>query len=328
MKPIKMQPSGPWRGVRMRRAMAAPDPDAAPRPVTLVATWDDRAAAALAALVPGTGPAHLEQAAEAWIGPLAERARQAGFAHDFGARLRSLLLRRRGAPTAPVWRGEATDPCFCLNLAAFHEPAMGFDLTAFAEAAETATWALALAAPSATRIAVGFSDLAGLLSALGVEYDSAAARDIAAGLAALLRAATESASADLADIFGATARRPHHGRGAARRRNRRHRPRILAAGRCRAADAGSASVAGGTGHDRRSGPFRRARRPLAVPRHVARRARRDARRRRPVLCQYAGCTRRPSGARLCPRPPRLAGPPHRQNTKGQHRRPSPVPAHG
>jgi hypothetical protein len=205
MKPIKTQPSGPWRGVRMRRTMAAPDPDAEARPVTLVATWDDRAAAALAALAPGGGPAHLEHTAEAWVGPLAERARQAGFAHDLGARLRTLLLMRRGAPTAPVWRGAATDPGFCLNLAAFHDPSLGFDLPAFAEAAETATWALALAAPSATRIAVGMTDLAGLLAALGIDYDSVAARDSAAGLAALLRAATESASADLADIFGATA---------------------------------------------------------------------------------------------------------------------------
>jgi len=205
MKPIKTQPSGPWRGVRMRRTMAAPDPDAEPRPVTIVATWDERAAAALAALVPGAGPAYLELAAEAWIGPLAERARQAGFAHDLGARLRSLLLMRRGAPTAPVWRGDASDPGFCLNLASFHDPAMGFDLPAFAEAAETAIWALALAAPSATRAAVGMTDLAGLLAALGIDYDSGAARDIAAGIAAILRAACDSASADLADIFGATA---------------------------------------------------------------------------------------------------------------------------
>ncbi len=205
MKPIKTQPSGPWRGVRTRRTLAAPDPDADARPVTIVATWDDRAAAALAALVPGAGPAHLEHAAEAWIGPLAERARQAGFAQDLGARLRTLLLMRRGAPTAPVWRGDATDPGLCLNLAAFHDPAMGFDLPAFAEAAETATWALALAAPSATRIAVGISDLAGLLAAVGIDYDSAAARDIASGLAALLRAACDGASADLAKIFGGTA---------------------------------------------------------------------------------------------------------------------------
>jgi hypothetical protein len=65
MKPIKHQPSGPWRGVRMRRVAAFPDPDGDARLIGIPAGWDDRAAAALAELAPGTAPAGLEQAAEA-----------------------------------------------------------------------------------------------------------------------------------------------------------------------------------------------------------------------------------------------------------------------
>lgn len=206
MKPTKQQPSGPWRGVRMRRVAAFPDPDGDPRIVTIPAAWDDRAAAALAALAPGEGPVSLEHAAEGWIRPVVQRARQAGLEADLGVRLRALLLARRGSPTASVWRvATGSEPGFVLNLAAFHDPSSGFDLPGFAAAAETATLALALAGPSAVRIGIGFADLAGLLAACGLDYDSAAARDVAAGLAALLRAASEGASADLADRFGAVA---------------------------------------------------------------------------------------------------------------------------
>jgi hypothetical protein len=209
MKPSKMQPSLPWRGVRMRRVAAFPDPDGDARMVTLPAAWDDRAAAALAELAPGEGPVGLEHAAEGWLRPIAERGRQAGIAPDLGDRLRALLLARRGAPAASVWRGATgTEPGFVLNLAAFHDPSVGFDLPGFAGAVETATLALALAAPSAARLAVGFADAAGLLAALGIDYDSAAARDAVAGLAALLRAVSEVASADLAEMFGAVAMAP------------------------------------------------------------------------------------------------------------------------
>ena len=206
MKRAKIQPSAPWRGVRMRRVAAFADPDGDARLVTLPAAWDDRAAAALADLAPGDGPVSLEVAAEGWIRPVAERARQAGLEADLGARLRALLLSRRGAPTTAVWRGATgAEPGFCLNLAAFHDPSLGFDLPGFAEAVETATWVLGLAMPSAARIGVGMADAAGLLAALGIDYDSAAARDAMAGLAALLRAVSEVASADLAEKFGAVA---------------------------------------------------------------------------------------------------------------------------
>ena len=121
-----------WRGVRMRDTEAGADPDAPPRPLTLPATWDDRAAAALAALAPGEGPARLPRAADGWIRPLATRARLAGDA-ELADRLHALLLHRRAAPTAPIWGGaeEGTVPGFVLNLPAFYDAAAGLDTAAF-----------------------------------------------------------------------------------------------------------------------------------------------------------------------------------------------------
>ncbi len=105
MKRTLPPPSGLWRGVRMRTTQAASDPDADPRQVSLPASWDDAAADALAGLVPGTGMASLAAAADAWIAPIEARARDAGLEADIGARLHALLLARRGAPAASVWRG-------------------------------------------------------------------------------------------------------------------------------------------------------------------------------------------------------------------------------
>src|SRR5512142_490841 len=107
-----------WHGVRMRRAEAAAEPDAAPRPVTLPASWDDSAAAALAALVPGSGAVSLAAAAQAWITPIAAAA--ADIDIPLADRLHRLLLLRRGAPTDAVWRLQAEDgPGFVFNLPAF-----------------------------------------------------------------------------------------------------------------------------------------------------------------------------------------------------------------
>ncbi len=195
----------PWQGVRMRKAAAAPDPDAPARRVTLPVAWDHRAAAALVALAPGEGPVSLEAAATAWINPIAGHASRAGIADPVGARLHALLLSRRGAPTAPVWRGEAGTPGFVLNLSAFHDPGHGFDLEGFIEAVETAALALALYAPAAGRIAVGMADLAGLLAALGLPYDGARARAVAGALAALLRGRADAVSARLTERFGSVA---------------------------------------------------------------------------------------------------------------------------
>jgi ribonucleoside-diphosphate reductase alpha chain len=116
-----------WDGLALRRSEASADPDAPPRRVALPAAWDDGAAAALAALAPGTGAVTLPAAAEAWIGRLAARAEKAG--HEPGRlaeSLRALLLARRGAPGAPLWRGETPTPRFVLRLTGFVTEA-GFD---------------------------------------------------------------------------------------------------------------------------------------------------------------------------------------------------------
>jgi ribonucleoside-diphosphate reductase alpha chain len=195
-----------WQGVRLRTLMAAPDPDSAMRQVTLPAAWEPSAAAGLAALAPGGGPVTIEQAADMFIRPIAARAKRAGIDAPLAETLHGLLLERRGAPAAPIWRGLGHDaPAFVLNLAAFHEPGFGFDVAGFASAAETAASAMTLLCPAARHLAIGMADLAGLLASLGLAYDSDEARDVASALAALLRATAETASAAMADRFGAIA---------------------------------------------------------------------------------------------------------------------------
>ena len=192
-----MTPPRIWRGVRMRDTAVGADPDAPPRPLSLPAAWDDRAAAALAALAPGEGRASLPRAAEGWIRPLAARAAQAGGAALSDA-LHALLLHRRAAPTEPVWglMGTAADvPGFVFNLPAFHDGAHGFDAAGFADAVTVAATALHLGYPGGRRFALGVTDLDGLLAVLGLEYDSPAARDVARAVAALLRATADLAFA-------------------------------------------------------------------------------------------------------------------------------------
>jgi ribonucleoside-diphosphate reductase alpha chain len=182
-----------WRGVRLRQTHAAADPDAPPRDVALPAGWDEGAAAALAELVPGSGPVALPAAAEAWIG------RIAGTEAEFAERLRALLLARRGAPSTAVWHGTAGAPArFVLNLAAFHDPAQGFDRAGFAQAVATATRALAAHDPTATRLAVCMADIAGLLSALGLDYASDEAQAQAALIARLMAQTADATAATLA----------------------------------------------------------------------------------------------------------------------------------
>ncbi len=187
----------------MRRAMAGADPDAPPRLVIMPAAWGDEAAAALAELVPGTGQAALAAAAEAWIRPIAERALRAGLELPLAERLHRMLLLRHGAPTAPIWQADHRGvPGFVLNLASFHDAGDGFDAASFGEAVETAVMAATLAAPAAQRIEVAVADLAGLLAALGIEYDSEASLAIARCIAAILRGRAEVASGALAQLFG------------------------------------------------------------------------------------------------------------------------------
>ena len=205
----------------MRKAEAAADPDSPLRTVTLPASWDDTAAAALAALAPlpgelvpgglrpagssrgGLGPASLAEAATAWIEPVALAARTAGLDVPLADRLHQLLLLRRGAPSAAVWQLDAADaPGFVLNLPAFLGHDGVFDVAGFAEAVETAVLTLSFAAPSVRDIDVSMADLAGLLAALGLDYASEPARDTARALAAVLRGRADAASASVAALLG------------------------------------------------------------------------------------------------------------------------------
>jgi hypothetical protein len=194
--PQRVSPHRIWHGVRMRRTEAAPDPDAAPRGVTLPVSWDDAAAAALAALAPGKAPVSLAAAAHGWIAPIAAAAQQAGLDLPLADRLHRLLLLRRAAPTEPVWQGGAAEgPGFVLNLPAFLDADGQFDAADFAEAVETAVIALSFAAPRVRDIDVVIADLAGLLAALGIDYAADSARDTARCLAAILRGRADAASA-------------------------------------------------------------------------------------------------------------------------------------
>ena len=187
----------------MRRVEIGPDPDAVPRRLSLPAAWGDGAAGALAALAPGTGPADLPAAADGWIRPIVERARSSGLNRDLADPLQRLLLQRRGAPTAEIWRAEpAAVPGFVLNLPAFHEPGVGFDISGFASAVDLAVTALTLIAPSASRIGIAMTDLDGLLAALGLDYDSVPAREVAACVAALLRGRADASSGAIAQLLG------------------------------------------------------------------------------------------------------------------------------
>ena len=181
-----------WHGVRLREIAAAGDADAALRLVRLPTVWDEEAAAAVCALAPGGGRVSLPELAQGWIQPIATRAREAGWP-NLPDQLHDLLLHRRAAPSPGVWRGEPeAAPGFVLNLPAFHDPAVGFDVAGFGAAVAAAAAALSLLAPAAPRYAIAISDLAGLLAALGVDYGSKPARDVAACLAAVLRARVDA----------------------------------------------------------------------------------------------------------------------------------------
>ncbi|HZF74588.1 MAG TPA: TSCPD domain-containing protein, partial [Acetobacteraceae bacterium] len=179
-----------WDGLALRRTRAAPDEDAAPRRIALPESWEEDAAAALAALASGAEPVLLPRLAERWIAPLAARGRKLRILADeaeaarFADDLRLLLLARRGAPGASLWLGEAKAPRFVLNLPAFLVPGAGtFEHEAYAEAVATAVTALDIATGAkAARLHVGFADLAGLLAGLGIAYDSAEGRATAAAI--------------------------------------------------------------------------------------------------------------------------------------------------
>jgi ribonucleoside-diphosphate reductase alpha chain len=203
-KPTRLHPA--WHGVRFRRTEAAADPDAPVRVITLPASWDEEAAAALAALAPGEGPVHLAAAAAAWIAPACAALSRWGWAEEdtaaLAARCHERLRTRRAAPTPALWRGEAGEAGFVFNLPAFFDPVEGFAAEAFIAAIEDAVVVLSALRPEANRLALAFADLAGLIAALGLDYAEEAARATGTALAALLRLAAEQASAKLAPRLG------------------------------------------------------------------------------------------------------------------------------
>ena len=202
------QISAHWNGVRMRKVRAGADPDAATRLVTLPADWDDDAAAALAQLAPGQANVSLAQAAARWIQaiagvPASQEADAGTTITDSGLaeRLNQLLLYRVAAPNQAVWQASRTEtPAFVINLAAFAQAPAGFDVDALEAAVRNVAEALRRQAGitgKSGRILLG--NLDACLAGLGLDYDSDAARDMAACLFAL---ATASAHPDRAPRQG------------------------------------------------------------------------------------------------------------------------------
>jgi len=182
-----------WQGIRMRQVAASADPDVPARLITLPATWDDRAAEALAALSPGEGPVNLPSAANAWLSLVGQRARQAGQSETIVLKLHALLRHRQAAPNTAIWRGEPGAPGFTLAAAGFYDATHGYDIAGFAEAAGLATRACLLLVPQATHLEIGLGGLDDLLACLGLDYESRAARAVGACLAALMRASVDHA---------------------------------------------------------------------------------------------------------------------------------------
>ncbi len=199
-----------WDGVALRRERIGADPDAPPRGVALPAAWDDGAAAAIAALAPGSGPVALPTLAEAWIRRVTTRGRRLGLlespeeADDLAYGLRTLLLARRGAPGAETWRDRRDDARFVLNLPAFLDAEGGFDAPGYVAAAALGVRVLDILGQGRTpRLRLGFADLAGLLAAFRIAYGSDDALAVAAAIAALTRGAAEAESGRLAARHGA-----------------------------------------------------------------------------------------------------------------------------
>lgn len=195
-------PPAPWRGIRLRRLEIGADPDAPAQPVIVPVVWPVQSAAGLVALRAAPHLIAPAQAAAAWIDPLAATAAKAGLGGDFVAdwvtSLHELLIGRRAAPTAGIWRNSPEAiPGFVFNLPAFLDDAQQFDAEGFGRAVECAVLASSLANPAAQRLALGMADLALLLARLDLDYAADAARALAATLAALLSAHADIASAGL-----------------------------------------------------------------------------------------------------------------------------------
>jgi hypothetical protein len=187
-----------WHGIRQYDFTAQADPDADPVRVTLPVAWGQAAADALAAIFPGREAIDLAAEAQAWIAPIAARALTTEISGTAAADLHSLLASRRGAPSAGAWQADLFKaPGFVFNPNAFCDDAGLFDIEGFDEAVQLAVTALTLASPSSHRLSIGFTDFHLFTARLGLDYDSAAARELAAMLAAYMSAAADVASARL-----------------------------------------------------------------------------------------------------------------------------------
>jgi hypothetical protein len=164
----------------------------------------------MAGLAPGNAPAALPRVAEVWIQGLVQRGKREGLltsadeATALAAGLRALLLSRRGAPGMEIWHGTTGEGRFVLNLPAFLDAGGDFDAHGYRAACALAIQALDIWGNGVTEtLSLGFADMAGLLAGFDLAYDSDAARDVAAAIAALTRGAAEAESGRLAQRFGA-----------------------------------------------------------------------------------------------------------------------------
>ena len=186
-----------WHGIRQAVFTGRADPDAPGVPVKLPAAWGQAAADAMASMLPQAGAIDIAQASQKWIEVVTVRAVAAGLQKTIATDLQALLAARQGAPGPGTWRGEdGGAPSFILNPNAFLDDGV-FESRAFAAAAGLAVTALLLAAPRAASLAVGFTDLHLFLVRLGLDYDSDAARETAACLAALVTASAAAAASRL-----------------------------------------------------------------------------------------------------------------------------------
>ena len=184
-----------WHGIRQAVFTGRADPDADGIPVKLPAAWGQGAADAMAWMLPEASAIDIAQASQDWIGVVTARAVAAGLPKTIATALQALLAARQGAPGPEIWRGEdGGTPSFTLNPNAFLDDGV-FDAPGFAAAARLAVMALNFCAPAATGYSIGFTDLHLFLVRLGLDYDSDAARETAACLAALLTASAEAAAA-------------------------------------------------------------------------------------------------------------------------------------
>ena len=187
-----------WHGIRQAVFAGQADPDAAKRDVKIPAAWGPSAADALAGMLPGSGPIDMALAAESWIGPIAARAETAGISSEMKGALHALVAARRASPSVGVWQNKADgQPGFVFNVNAFLDETGSFEVAGFSDAVRLAVTALTLAAPSAQRLRLGFTDLNMFLARLGLEYESGPARDTAVMLTAFIAAQADVASAGM-----------------------------------------------------------------------------------------------------------------------------------